>query len=180
MMDRSYGVSTSELRCEDQNPIQYAVKRKAERKEKERRTLVKIDELISEIVLLSISLKNNPIKNELISANSKSVVIKAIAGLNEKIDKIKVLMITEIDLASDENKKFLGEETDRVEYLLAVEDFLEYLESNKTVSSLTQYNSLKELVSVQKVSAIVKKYKKTSRNLDEYTISHLARIGALK
>lgn len=180
MMDRSYGVSASELRCEDQNPIQYASKRKADREEKERRALVKIDELISEIVLLSISLKNNPIKNELISANSKSVVIKAIAGLNEKIDKIKVLMITEIDLASDENKKFLKGEEDRVEYLLAVEEFLEHLESNKAVSSLTQYNLLKKLVSVQKVNAIVKKYKKTSRNLDEHTISHLARIGALK
>lgn len=180
MMDRSYGVSAIELRCEDQNPIQYAVKRKAERKEKERRTLVKIDEMISEIVLLSISLKNNPIKNELMSSNSKSVVMKATAGLNEKIDKIKVLMITEIDLASDENKKFLEGEADRVEYLLAVEEFLEHLENNKAVSSLTQYNLLKKLVSVQKVNAIVEKYKKTSRNLDEHTISHLARIGALK
>ena len=178
MMDRNYGVSTSELRGEDRNYELEQQKRELSKAYKSTKNLIELNKLVFEVVLHCLELKNNPIAGK---QDLKPIIARSLVLYNELDKKKKVMLMfnLELDIAS-KNVKDLVEikpgEKNVYKIYLAAKEFCAAVETE--LNYMSQIKEIKKIIDIELKQSLENAF--ADKNLDTKTLVYLAKEGLLK
>lgn len=180
-MDRTYGVSASELRGDSYNREEVERRNAMLKANKESREFNKIIEYTSEVALFANEMTDSPFAK--LSEKGKSALASAVLRLSDtfpKEQKIYFLVKTEIDTAVIKAKNLKEVQEDVLGFLTDLEEVVIVAESNKLISKTAAFGDLKKALGNKLEEKRVEKYMEIAYGMDRKTVQTLVEKGLLK
>lgn len=180
-MDRTYGVSASDLRGDSYNQEEVERRNAMQKANKESREFNKIIEYTSEVAMFANEMNESPFAK--LSEKGKAALITVVLRLSDtfpKEQKVYFFFKTEIDTAKIKSKNLKDVQEDVLGFLSDLEEVVIVAESNSLINKTAAFMDLKKALGNKLEEKRVEKYMKVADGMDKRTVQTLVKKGFLK